>query len=402
MNSVLKSTLLLPIFLSAFSSFANPTCAVNGFDVQARASLLGTPSATPSAAAAGMPAEFDFVPGDTLEAVGRLARPNSIIITDDYNYETLAARFGSSRVLRIDNNTQASWDSLSLRSGDSNDVVGVGGCTALDAARHVAGAGVSRTVGLVPTIISSACVSVNKAIVQDGLTGINRAVLTPTPREVIVPMRTILETQKEVRDKWIKSAVFDVLARYGGAIDYSFRRGVLSTESVVTNSPTTSDFISWVMRNWDGGVNEDLVRRVAGASHETSSLTVVRGNSELSVGAEHKFYDYLVSKQHQQNAPGSNITGTHGEIVGIGTLIEARVMGELTGDMRVYDELTAIYRQLDLPISNSRLGELGLTRTDIEAGLRAVSGTNTVLGTYFRNGDYSLLDRIFGVQVPTP
>ena len=72
------------------------------------------------------------------------------------------------------------------------------------------------------------------------------------------------------------------------------------------------------------------------------------------VGAEHEFFNATNGKDLGSKA-------NHGELVAMGTLMQARAYGELRGDYSVYNSLVAAYQKLGIPTSAADLVKRGIT-----------------------------------------
>lgn len=144
----------------------------------------------------------------------------TVIITDQYNAPTLS---GFPNVYVIDSaEHKAALDIRAALTPSITAILGVGGCSALDVARYVAIGG--RTLTVVPTILSTSCISVNRSIVyRDGM---HQGVKTAAPRAVVVSFPTILGGDPGIVWKWSQSGFGDIFANISASIDALWRHGV--------------------------------------------------------------------------------------------------------------------------------------------------------------------------------
>jgi len=281
-----------------------------------------------------------------------LSRKGGVILTDPYNF-TVASRYGETILVRDNDANQLE----NLRSRLPTNVIALGGCTVLDIARAACGAGQHLT--LIPTILSTACISVNKAIIR--LDGQNRAISTEVPNRVIVSIPLLMSTNSAYLNKWSQSGFADLFARFGAAIDLSYARRDFSQDSILRNVAECRDAINWVISSFTS-FDRSTLRRLAILLHN-ASLDVING--DVGVGGEHSLYYIMVEQQKDY----TNERPTHGQLVGIGTLLEAKLFGEWRNDFTLYNMLRTAYQKLGIPLDRTGLAAIGIELEHLMIGL---------------------------------
>lgn len=296
------------------------------------------------------------------------------------------------------------------------NVVGVGGCNALDVAKVSAKS--SAGLSVVPTLVSTACISVNKGVLQkqvpDGKGGLvwrKQAIKTEIPAAVYVPMQTLKDSSPALLNRYSGSGVADVMGRTSGYADYLYNRGTGYGPEMISRMREelrgVEGAMDWAQKDfkkWD----DASLRRLTDYSHE-ASLSVIRDGSDRSVGSEHKFYNYFVEKWDHSIVPA-----THGEIVGAGSLISMQKVAEEavkrgvpeSEAFRYVNQMKASFQRLGVPYTADELAKQGLTKERMIESLSAVSELKvegkpykSVLGDVAldskKNGDWSIIDRAF-------
>jgi len=286
------------------------------------------------------------------------------------------------------------------------NVVGTGGCNSLDIAK--ASASSSAGLAVVPTIVSTACISVNKGVLQkaDPVTGklVKQAFKTEVPSAVYVPMQTIKDTRPDLLKRYSGSGIADVIGRTSGYSDYLLKHGMNYGPGMATaldkELTRVNEVFAWSksFKGWDEPSLEFLTKE----SHE-ASLSVIRDGSERSVGWEHsRFYNQVVQKWSHEE-----VRATHGEIIGLGSLISTAKLGqelEKAGvpsqkAYRYFNETQSTLKRLGVPTTEAEFAKLGLPRERIIETLDSgVSGmeenaVKSPLGQVALEKDWNTLDR---------
>lgn len=313
-----------------------------------------------------------------------------IIITDNHNYDLLKGLSKTFKIVHINNNHYSNVAKIKqlIDSVDYGLIVGVGGCTALDVARACATEKIPCV--LLPSILSTVCISVNKAVLNDA--GDIKTFNTESPQKVIISTCDIFNLNKEMV-RWARAGFGDLFAKIGASIDVVFRKclkdkDVISLDKIRRNIPEVFDAIDYVYEHFNNYSKKDL-EFLAVFLHEASVSIIIRDTFELSGGAEHNLA-YEIEKKYfdKKHKP------EHGLIVSVGLLIELRVLGELTGDMSLYNKMRVIFGKLGLPKTYNELINIGIEKKQIVYGIEKISNLNTLLSTNSKMA-IRLIDNIF-------
>ncbi|MFH1470123.1 MAG: iron-containing alcohol dehydrogenase [Candidatus Micrarchaeota archaeon] len=288
----------------------------------------------------------------------------ALVLADTYN----ASRIGVRSSL-VTSNSESQLGSL--KNANRGKVIGIGGCTALDVARAVAGKG--DELILVPTILSTPCISANISVLE-GSQGELKIIETPFPSKVIVSTSAILDTDKASLVKWTQSGFADLFAKMSAAIEAGEEKRI----------PEMAAFVAakWVSNDFSGF--ERSVVPLAKLLHRASLETAEHG---IVMSGEHMLYLAMRS----QGVAGP----THGQLVSVGTIATARIAAEKTGDSKLYWLLRDAYRRLGFPLTYPELEAIGITKQHIIDGLEAIRDGGTVLGNSFQSKGHKILDNVF-------
>ncbi|MBM3209679.1 hypothetical protein FJZ40_05340, partial [Candidatus Shapirobacteria bacterium] len=108
-----------------------------------------------------------FTDSPLLSELGRVVNLMDcpLIICDSFNFPTISKLYPAQTKLIEDNFQETVKEILLLKNKNkSNSLIGLGGCTALDVAREVAG---GSNLVFFPTILSTKCLTVNLSILRD-------------------------------------------------------------------------------------------------------------------------------------------------------------------------------------------------------------------------------------------
>jgi len=325
--------------------------------------------------------KLEFTEKRITSIVKDLVDDNTLIVTDLYGFPALN-KLGRTALVR---DCYAESIEKIKRENTYSKVLAVGGCTALDVGRACA---VGKEIITIPTILSTSCISVDRSIIKypQG----SRLVKTIAPTRTIVSIQSILETHIADLEKWSQSGFGDLFANISASIDFQYKASNLTYELVRENVPECFEALEWVISQFKG-YDKNCLRRLATYSHNSSLIVIEREDTKLSAAGEHKLYHKMIDqqKQYTEDRP------THGQLVALGTLLVVRIFAEETGIQKLYDQLTAAYAKLGLPLTYDELRDIGIEREHIINGLKSIVENNTYLGDYFTPGDYSLLDRVF-------
>ena len=319
-----------------------------------------------------------------VELVAALADGSTLVLCDEHNFPALSC--SCSPVLVKDCAISRVEEILSEHTFDR--VVAVGGCTVLDVGRAVAVDNPRRLV-VVPTILSTTCISSNISILrQDGR---NRLQVTSLPERCVLCLPTIMNTDAISLQRWCQSGFGDLFANLSASIDLQHEMGDLTFEKVKANVPLTIEAMRWVVEDFTG-YDEAALRRLGSYLHEASLAVVRRGDTRLSSAGEHVLYHRLIERQphYQKGVP------THGQIVSVGTLIALRLYAIETGENELEKLVHEAYRKLGLPLCWSELEAIGMTYEHLVDALDHLNWPKRFLGEWAAKKDWQVLQEIFG------
>lgn len=326
--------------------------------------------------------ELKFDDDNIASIVKRIINEDTIIVTDSFGYPILS-EYG--RTIFVKNNNAENVQRV-RGEGNYSRVIAVGGCTALDVGRAAA---IGREVIAIPTILSTSCISVDRSVLNyDGQIVGEK---TTAPKKVIVSLTSLLETPFDDLRIWTSSGFGDLFSNISASIDSQNENGNLTIESVKENVPEAFEAMEWVLEHFNG-YDRNCLRILAQYLHNSSVDVIERGDTRLSAAGEHKF-DYKLRELYSQFTEKKP---THGQTVAVGTLISVRISGEQTGDLMLYEKLKIAYRKLGLPTDYDGLRNIGIEKSHLIEGLKGIGDSDTYLGNYFTNHDYSVIDRVFG------
>ena len=310
----------------------------------------------------------------------------TLIVADPFNYTHIPQ---DGQLILVTNNKYEQIIAVREQYRFSN-VIGIGGCVCLDVARMLA---LGKRVILIPTILSTSCISNDGAVIlfPEG----SRYVKTEIPEKVIIPIDWMLKvTPQSVIDRWSSSGVGDIISNIGAAIDVSFQRNRFhSLEKVQQLSLTAHDVVNWIESSFTTW-NVESLKIMAKYLYCSGLDVILTGNPDLSGGGEHDWYHALMRRRPQFLINGP----THGQIVSLGTVIEAYIFDQALNNQFLFKRLANICDKVGLPRTFGELNELGLTQNLMQSALRTVVKIkpNSVLGMYFSNQkNLAILNDIF-------
>ena len=280
-------------------------------------------------------------------------------------------------------------------------VIAVGGAGQIDVAKGLTNhfsKGIAGDLVVVPTVISTTTLA-TPFVVTGVAANVTKAFSATT---VIVPMKEMINDimnikDPEKRDRAFKAFAFNLGGGGGdlqGSISIQLQnlyhkpvRGKTALESLSENKFSKGAIT----------LNKQLVASFPDiAKNDRNTLSVIsRRETEAQIGhtlveivnqlfeygnkataAEPKPIEYLnnvVGAEHEFfNATNGTPLGkkaNHGELVAMGTLMQARAYGELTKDFSVYNSLVAAYKKIGIPTSAADLASRGITVDEISVAL---------------------------------
>ncbi|AOS46122.1 NAD(P)-dependent glycerol-1-phosphate dehydrogenase [Lacunisphaera limnophila] len=267
-------------------------------------------------------------------------------------------------IYRVQDNRLSAADALLERVQAKHDlVIGCGGCTALDVARYV---GWRMPLILVPTIISTKCISVHRAILQKE-DGTELRLLRQQPIQTIVPTREIANMPQELNRYWSISGVGDTLAEISAALDEAeCELPRPNFEALLRRVPVASEALDWALAGRIEYCEEAVVRKFAELSHHASLEILANPQHRYYRGSEHYFYYAL------RRLPGFRWMPAHGWLVLLGSLLNAAVYRDSTGDATPWETLRRACCSLGVPVSLTEWSQIRVTSGDILIALNAV------------------------------
>lgn len=331
--------------------------------------------------------ELEYSTDGLDHVLDRLITPQTILVADAHNYVRVLGRVPT--FLVRDQSVQEIKSILD--HGGYDRVIAIGGCTALDIGRAVSK---NAQLFVVPTVLSTSCISNNRTVVHDA--DGYRSFETQAPERTIIHMPSLMEPKPEVIKKWSASGYGDLFANISASIDYHARRkGSLQNVQIVdiereaavavhALNHVAQDFVDF---------DEAALRTLGGFLHETSLEVIDHGGSELSAGSEHAlYYQMLLAQQYPKENP------THGELVSIGTLMNVKLFEKATGNPVLFNTLVAAYKKIGLPVSEQELLRIGVDLSHIEQGVAAVAPEKGLLGQLDKEHITSLIYDIYRAQ----
>lgn len=320
---------------------------------------------------------------------------NPMVVTDPFNFQKLKKLPISVICVRNNNISNVERIKRLMKVNNHRVVIGVGGCTALDAARASATEQIPSI--LIPTVLSTVCISVNKSVFN--VRGEVKTFNTESPHEIVLSIPAIMNTERNEMIRWATAGFGDLFAKIGAAIDVVYREtkksgDVLSLDKVRRMIPEVFDAIDYVFEQFSGYDKKDM-EALAIFLHEAAISIIIRDTFELSGGAEHNLA-YVIEQSFLKRRGKKT---EHGVIVSVGTLIETRIFGEITGDHSLYKKMRRIYVILGLPTTYRQLRPLGVTKANLTKGIRAIRSLNTMLSAHSTQAIRSLDDIFNGEYI---
>ncbi|OHX34359.1 hypothetical protein BJL95_16935 [Methylomonas sp. LWB] len=173
-------------------------------------------------------------------------------------------------------------------------------------------------------------------------------------------------------------------------MDIQYKLNILSIEQVKENIPEVLDALKWVLLHYTT-YDEQCLNKLAIYLHNSSLNVILRDNTDLSAGGEHHLYNKLYDYQKNNEL----ISATHGQIVGIGTLITAYVFCKMIENYELYNNLKQAFKKLLIPHHYDGLNNIGIPKQVLINALSDISDKSSILGDFFSQNDFSILDEIF-------
>ena len=307
---------------------------------------------------------------------------DTIIFTDRFNFNSLS-KLGNTVLITSCNN-----DIIQNIKNDFrfSSIVAIGGCTVLDIGRACAA---NVELFCFPTILSTTCISNNlsKINFKNG----SKLIKTYPPKEVIISIPSLLTALPDEIVKWTQSGFGDLFSNISASIDIQYLKNELSLHKVRENVPEVFEALEWVINKGFNGYDKECMIRLSNYLHNASLDVILRDNTDLTSGSEHILYNKIFENQNTINI----INATHGQIVGVGALITFKVFAEYTNNTKLFSDFKLAYQKLKLPTTYEELKKIGIQRQYLIQRLKEIPNENSILGSYFSNNDFDIIDDIF-------
>lgn len=299
---------------------------------------------------------------------------DTIIIADDFNYPKLR---NFDRTYLVDRSTIQQIQKVK-NDNEYRNVIAIGGCSALDFGRACAKKGGKLTI--IPSILSTSCISVNRSIVYAN--GHHESLITPIPSETIISFPLLLDNDYETINKWSHSGFGDLFANISAAINYLFKKNKLFNHAnnninindlIYVYTSDCMDALDWVNSSFKR-FDKITLKQLACYLHRSSVNVIKRKNTELSAAGEHDLYYQMMNLwNYDRRNP------THGELVSIGTLFSVKILNEGA----LYQKVKKAFLKLGIPTNYDELHKINIEIEHIEKGLFTLTNKDTFLSNYF-------------------
>lgn len=304
------------------------------------------------------------------EIIKSIIDKDTIIIADDFNYPKLR---NFDRKHLVEHSTMQQIQKVK-NDNEYRNVIAIGGCSALDFGRACAKKEGRFTI--IPSILSTSCISVNRSIVY--VNGYHESMITPIPSETIISFPLLLDGNYKIIHKWSHSGFGDLFANISATINYLFKNNKLLNHAKNINdliyacTPYCMDALDWVNSSFKR-FDEITVKRLACYLHESSLDVIKRNNTELSASGEHDLYYQMMNlwKYDRRNP-------THGELVSVGTLFSVKILN----NEALYQKLKKAFLKLGIPTNYDELHEINIEKEHIEKALLTFTNKDTFLSNY--------------------
>ena len=330
---------------------------------------------------------------DTLVNLLAIVGPSSaVVVVDDYNFDTLQdsvfLRDGRVPVIHILTNIPKEAAKLAENKAfqERPTVICMGGGAVLDVCKAAAITG--KDLVLLPTLMSTACVSNNRSVLGLG----TRSFQTSIPSRIVFNIDALVTDKRGVVKQWTRAGVVEFLVSLAGGIDQQYQQlhschknEGMNLQTILETVPSAKhvyDSLSWFDTSFTGEFDHNEMLRIMKYVHETGSNVVGTGVNGRRIGGEHSFYRALMRIN-----PALRNSITHGEVVSLGVLLSLKIYSMQWGDDSLYLTFRRIFAKMDMPLTYRRFEVQGLTRDWM---LQALAEIKRSEGT----GQYILVDCI--------
>lgn len=321
-----------------------------------------------------------------LDLLEQRVLPNTLLIADAFNVDLLE-RFPNGEVIGACDGEHV--ESVTSRH-DFTHVLAVGGCSALDFGRSCATRR-RATVSLVPTILSTSCISVNRSVEWWGRE--HRSVETPIPNECVVSFEALRRGGKEALGHWTASGLGDLFANISAtitALSAECELDGLDVAQLEAAAPEPFAAMDRIEREYR--LEEDATLQWIAELLDAASRRVIElGSTASSAGVEHDlFYEVC---HHSGYLP---YVQTHGKLVAVGTMIVLDAHARARKDWSLIDRVRRSFATVGLPVTSGHLRAMHVDPSDLAKGILALpAGSILRRGASEAGGPLALVRRAF-------
>lgn len=328
------------------------------------------------------------------EIIDKNVTDNTVIVADDYNYPIIDSfeivnNFRNSGLVVVKESSQEHIKEIkTMKTYDK--IIAVGGCTALDFGRALAKP--SDKIVLVPSILSTNCISVDRSVVY--FNEEHETIPTPAPNKIIVSLPILMNGNENLLHKWSSSGFGDLFGNISAAINHVYdleggkflKNGENIMDLILPLAPENFGALEWVLKHFEK-FDRQTLKRLAVYLHNSSVDSIKRDDLRLSAAGEHDlYYTMLLQQKYSKNNP------THGELVTIGTLLTTKIIGKVFKQDTLYQWLKTAFKKLKLPTTYAELRSVGVEKDHIVTAMNALPNKNTFLNIYYEE---KLLDECY-------
>lgn len=321
-----------------------------------------------------------------------LTTETTLIISDQYNFYQMK-KYGI--CIQVQDGSAEQVYSILQMNGFSHfhRVLGVGGCLALDISRSIAVCIAGSPLIVIPTILSTNCLTKNRSVIGHGLQ--SQSYQTTAPRQVIVSITNLLRQEAAILSHWSQSGWGDYFAKLGAMVDQLSSEMIpITLDNLRERDPQVMGELDWINSNFKEYNRESLIR-LAENIHRAGLETIRAGSNDRSVGGEHQFYKIII-----ELFPFLRTIPSHGQIVSIGTLVASAALAQQTGSADLYNRLSSAFKKLGLPTRYRDLERIGIKWKYLNRAFTRLGKPDmpvSYLQRYFCSHDTRILDDVYGV-----
>lgn len=317
------------------------------------------------------------------------------LLVSNEDYRDLARRLCGSGTLWVSDSFNMSWvvESCGMwnvvlpnSSHVGSRLVAVGGCSARDRCAVLAQKWNVPWV-YIPSILSTDCLSVNRAVVYEN--GQPRSVIVPRPEKVYLNFPLLRSGGQLWLNWWCAAGMGDLLAGISASIHCN---PSAMDYNVLTAVPAASYAYNWLAIGPPPKWTDLELERFARFLMYSSQEVVRKGDTSLSAAGEHDLCYALRQKYFQDP-----VRYPHGLLVSIGTLLTVSAYCTDARYYRFRDTLRRAYSHAGLPADILMLGKYGISREQVLDGLQLIPPESYLAQSFRKHGSW-LFDCSYGYE----